>query len=172
MPLPTATIDKMPDADRQKVLDAIMAGTSLRKIASMVGVSAQAVNNYKHKVVLPALKTARQIQSFQPIAASSSQQLTETARLTQDIVRASPFRERLESLWERTDKNLSKAEKAGELGNAAKLIGQGHKNLEILGRATGELEVATGANIAIQIVLPGEASSAAPAFDFDITATK
>jgi hypothetical protein len=40
----------------------------------------------------------------------------------------------------------------------APLMNQAHKNLELLGRVTGEIEQSAAANFAIQIVLPGAPS--------------
>jgi hypothetical protein len=68
-------------------------------------------------------------------------------------VTASPFRDRLEQLWGRTDRALTQAEQDKELSVIAPLLNQAHKNVELLGRVTGELEVASPM-IAIQIVCP------------------
>lgn len=83
---------------------------------------------------------------------------------------ASTFRDRLEQVYLRIDRHMDRAERAqrvvadpdtGELMPVgedlkvmAPLINQAHKNIEMLGRATGELEPAQSNSIAIQIVLP------------------
>lgn len=129
---------------------------------------------YKKRVVKPALRLAQKVQSFQQFESVDSVQVTQHTALTRDIVQASPFRERLENLWNRTQKAADRAEKAvrvvkdqesGELvpvgpdvSAIAPILNQAHKNVELLGRVTGELQENTGrANVAIQIVIPNAA---------------
>jgi hypothetical protein len=79
------------------------------------------------------------------------------------------FRERLEKLWQRADRTLDKAEAAVRVsedheGNAvfgarditpiAPLLNAAQKSLELLGRATGELEPEGRQSFAIQIICP------------------
>jgi hypothetical protein len=176
-------IENLPEVQRKKVVDALISGVSLRKVGEMAGCSVTAVMAYKKRVVKPALRTAHQVQHFQAVTSLDSQRFQEHAALTRDIVQASPFRERLEKLWDRADKALDKAENAVRtrvvdgvevweeqgLQAIAPLLNQAHKNVELLGRVTGELEVAAGSNIAIQIVLPQVAaipsSELAPAYE-------
>ena len=168
-------IENLPEAQRKKVLDALITGVSLRKIGEMAGCSVTAVMAYKKRVVKPALKLAHQVQSFQQVDSIDSVKVASHAALTRDIVQASPFAARLEKLWQRVDKSLDKAESAVRtktidgvevweeqgLQAIAPLMNQAHKNLELLGRVTGELEVAAVSNIAIQIVLPQAGSGVA-----------
>jgi hypothetical protein len=91
----------------------------------------------------------------------------------QDSPRISLFRQRLERLHNRVDKALDRAEDAvrvatdkegrlvavgSDLSPLASLLSQAHKNLEILGRATGELEPQMSQGISIQIVCPAAPS--------------
>lgn len=149
-----SVIDNLPEAQRRKVVDALLAGESLRAVAKIAGVSHTQVDRYKRNTVMPALKAAQQVQSLQPLPETNMEAIRQQAVLTRDIVRASPFRDRLEKLWERTDKALDKVEKTQDLAPMAPLLNQAHKNCEMLGRATGELESAANNSVAIQIVMP------------------
>jgi hypothetical protein len=73
-------------------------------------------------------------------------------------------------LWGRTDRALDRAEGAvrvvtdretGELvavgpdvAAIAPILNQAHRNIEMLGKVTGELEAAAAVQVAIQIVVP------------------
>ncbi len=83
------------------------------------------------------------------------------------------FRQRLEKLQGRVDRALDRAENAvrvverdGNLAAAgpdlsalAPLLNVAHKNLEMLGRATGELDPSAGSQIALQIICPSTGSA-------------
>lgn len=96
---------------------------------------------------------------------------------TQAIVAApsiSIFRSRLEKLHGRIDRTLDKAEEAvrvvdvdgkmvsvgSDLSPMAPLFNAASKNLEMLGRATGELEPVGAGSVSIQIVCPSAGSPA------------
>lgn len=166
-------IDSLPKEKRQKVLDMLLRGESLREIAKIAGVSHVAVQGYKRKVVMPAIRTAQKVQSLQEVSDDPGKVVTEQSRLTRAIVGASPFRDRLEQLWGRTDRALSQAEQDKELSVMAPLLNQAHKNVELLGRVTGELEVSTPM-VAIQIVCPVTENrpSAAAAQTIDISLSR
>lgn len=135
---------------RKQVVDALLQGKSLREVGKIAGVSHTVVQDYKRKVFIPALKTAQQIQSLQPLAASNLEVAQEQIGLTRTIVSASPFRDRLEKLWAKCETAVETA----EIQQLAPILGQAHKNLEMLGRATGELESVTNNSVQIQIVVP------------------
>ena len=149
-----SVIDNLPEAERRKVVDALLAGETLSTVGKMVGISAVAVKAYKDRVIVPAIKAAQKVQAIQGIPPTNAETIQQQTALTRDIVRASPFLDRLEKLWERTDRALDKAETASELAVMPGLLNQGHKNLELLGRVTGELETPAQQQIAIQIVMP------------------
>ena len=93
-------------------------------------------------------------------------------RLAVEALVAAPvfslFRQRLETLHARVDKALERAESAvrvvnqggklvaagADLSPIAPLLSVAHKNLEMLGRMTGEREQQSGASLSIQIVCP------------------
>ena len=80
-------------------------------------------------------------------------------------------------MWVRTDRALDKAEKAvrvvkdsqgnvvdiaEDLGAIAPLLNQAHKNVALLGKATGELIEAPQIQVGVQVVMPA-APAATPA---------
>lgn len=147
------TIDSLPSEKRQKVLDMLLRGEPLRDVAVIAGVSHQAIARYKRRVVIPAIRTAAKVQAIEQVSGNSASIIESQTRLTKAIVTSSPLRDRMEQLWGRTDRALTQAEKNKELSVIAPLLNQAHKNLELLGRVTGELEV-SAPTIAIQIVCP------------------
>jgi hypothetical protein len=149
-----SVIDNLPEVQRSKVVDALLAGQPLRKVAKLVGISAQQVGEYKTKVLLPAILTAQKVQALQGVTKPNAVRVAEQTSLTRDIVKSSPFRERVEKLWGVTDESIEKAKADGDIHLLAPLINQAHKNCEILGRATGELESVANNSVAIQIVYP------------------
>lgn len=184
-------IDNLPEAQRERILDALLSGEKMADIARELGISRQAVSDYRRRVVKPAVKVARKLQESEP--AQQHMQMTtlrdsnkvdtrKVASLTKQVVKASPFRDRLEALWGRTDRALDRAENAvrtvtdretGELvavgpdvAAIAPVLNQAHKNLELLGRVTGELVETPTVQMAIQIVVPAVAP--APASDADV----
>ena len=163
-----------------------MAGEKLVTVAKMAGCSVQAVAAFKKRIFKPALKLAAQIQPYQQVNSleiSEPVKVAQHAALTRDILGSSPFQERLQRLWHRTEKALDKAETAvreikdthgnvvalaDDLSAVAPLLNQAHKNVLILGRATGELETSAAVGIAIQIVLPAPPNSAPKKDDCDV----
>lgn len=154
-------IDSLPAERRQKVVDALLRGESLRDVAKVAGVTHQAIARYKRVIVMPAIRAAQKVQAAQQLTDTSASVVESQTRLTKAIVAASPFRDRLEELWSRTDKALTQAEESKELGVMAPLLNQAHKNVELLGRVTGELEV-SAPMVAIQVVCPVEIRPAGP----------
>lgn len=173
------TIDNLPEAERLSIIDELLSGVKMSAIADRLNISRQAVSDYRRKVVGPAVKVARKLQQVEqpqrdaPIAIARAHNIEETSKvaaLTKQVVQASPFRDRLESLWGRTDRALDRAENAvrtvtdretGELvavgpdvSAIAPILNQAHRNIEMLGKVTGELEAAPTLQLAIQIVVP------------------
>ena len=105
---------------------------------------------------------------------------TQATQTVQRAIEAAPalsiFRAGIDKLRDRIDRTLDKAESAqrvvdvegtlvavgADLAVLAPLCNQMHKNLELLGRATGELEPTGGSSVSIQIVLPGMTPEAEP----------
>jgi hypothetical protein len=93
----------------------------------------------------------------------------------------SMFRQRLEKLHACADRALDRAETSvrvvkdergrlvavgADLSPIAPLLNQAHKNLEMLGRATGELELVGGPSLSIQIICPSAPADAMPRVTF------
>lgn len=172
-------IDALPQAERSKVLDRIMNGESNSSIARSLGIHPSTVANYKKRVVHPALRTATQIASVQRNGSECRVLTSQDADTAKQIVISSPFQERLRATWERIERTLDRAENAvqvtedgdpvGEdLAILAPLLNQAHKNLELLGKASGELmDKAAAPSIAIQVVVPASTIARPANHDFD-----
>ncbi len=168
---------------RTLIDESFLANESLRSIQAKISpyVSVMALQRYRKQVILPAVNNAAMVAKFCKDKTSNSQPAI--ANLTKDVaeklLQASPFRQRLESLWVRTEKAVTRAETAvrtvtdrdtGELVAAgpdvsaiAPLLNQAHKNLELLGQVTGELQSAQGSgSTTIQIVTPAVTIQAGP----------
>ncbi len=73
------------------------------------------------------------------------------------------FRSRLEKLHGRIDNAIDRAEERPDLfGVLPPLFNQAAKNLEMLGRATGELEPQSHGHMSIQIICPVAPADAPP----------
>ena len=162
-------IDKLPETKRQQVINAILEGKSLREVAVLAGVAHTAIARYKRCVVTPAIRQSQKVAAFEQLTTTAVEQTQAVAIGTRNIIACSPFRAQLASLKERTERALDKVERDDKrLALMAPLIAQGHKNVELLGRATGELEQAAGPQIAVQIVIPasqGPLDASSPAAD-------
>src|ERR1700722_9682849 len=159
---------------KAQILQKMVDGIPLRSIARglVPPVSVMALQRYKANVVKPiiAKATPKTIPSPRPVPAIENAVTVQTVtQAVHDAPVVSIFRQRLEKLHGRVDRLLDKAEEAikvmpdedgvlcavgKDLGVAAPLLAQAHKNLEILGRATGELEPQGSGAVSVQIVCP------------------
>lgn len=100
-------------------IDAALVGhvASIRRIAAQHGVSATALR--RHRAHLSA--TLRQ------------------SAEAHEVARGVSLRERMESLYQRTDRLLAQAEQAADLRIAASLVAQVRANVDLMARLTGEL---------------------------------
>ncbi len=186
--MPGFSVDAHPQ--KSKIVEGILAGKSVRDIAAGVSprIAYCAVQRYKVNVIKPILTRAEESSRVlninlgtkqAPVALTTDtqvQQVTQNAAMDRPTL--SIFRQRLENLHGRIDRSLDKAENAvrvirdkkGEikhitedLSPIAPLVSQAHKNLELLGRATGELEPENGSgSVSIQIVCPQSPENAMP----------
>lgn len=90
------------------------------------------------------------------------------------------FRQRVEKMYGRIERTMDRAESAvrvvdvdgtlvpvgSDLSPMAPLFNAASKNLEMLGRATGELEPTGGSSVSIQIVCPAAPANAMPRITF------
>ena len=189
--MPNFAIDDHPQ--RQKIIDGILAGKSTRYVGDSVSprVPHTVVQRYKVNVIKPMLQRAEESNRIlignkilKPKPADLSEHppaVQAVQQAIQDAPALSLFRQRIEKINSRIDRHMDKAETAirvrrdkdgnevviGEdLGVLAPLINQAHKNAELLGRATGELEPQGGSGISIQIVCPSAPLEAMPRVSF------
>lgn len=180
---PSYSIEDHPQKDL--IVKRIIEGLPSRKVVSgiMPAVSHSTVQRYKVNIIKPIIARAAetdrivlgdQTEIKRPIPLSDDTNVRQTAiQAIKDAPVVSIWREKVNSLIGRTERTLDKAEAAvrmqrDEDGNEvfaapdlavmAPLINASWKGLEILGRATGELEPQGGTGISIQIVLPRSGS--------------
>lgn len=175
----TYAVDSHPQ--KQLIIDGILAGRSARSIASSLAppIHFNAIQRYRTNVVKPLLATASKstiVESTNKVNAPAIVPLSDDSQVIQQVhnsIQAAPavsiFRRRLEKLYGTLDRTIEKAETAvrvtydkegnevaiaSDLSAVAPLANQIHKGLEILGRATGELEPQGASGVSIQIVCP------------------
>ncbi len=167
---PANAVDALPPATRAAVIDGILKGAKFRDIAKICGLSAATILRYRDKVVLPSLQVQpgkqpmRQATSHETVAVPTSIPLSRHVPAlqpiaTQDVMRTSPVRDRVQSLWATTHKAVRKASGDDKhFGALPGLLNQAHKNVEMLAKLTGELQDGRGGGgpaVAIQIVYHG-----------------
>jgi hypothetical protein len=159
-----SVIDSLPPAQHRKVIDALLAGKSLRKVALLAGVSHTVVDDYKRRTFLPTLQAAQKINAVKELAQSPEQQIVETTTLTRASLAADPILSRIAHHQKTIDAAIvdASAEKKGR--DIAALISTDLKGLELDAKLTGRLDNA-GPNIAIQIVCPASELPDEPAGD-------
>jgi len=142
-----AVIDNLPKPMREQILTAIMAGESSSKVAKLAGVSRQAIDQYRTRVVRPAIQVAAKVQQSQEVDRATISYVRDTAKLAHDIAKASPVRESLdkyrfglETALERIAAIGAKPDAtAAEIAAIGPVARAAHENLRILGELTGEL---------------------------------
>jgi hypothetical protein len=174
MARPNASFAVENHPQKPQILQQMIDGVPLRAISGSLvpRISVMALQRYKVNVVnkIVARTTVRTIPKERPVPDDRNPVTVQTVeQAVHDAPVVSLFRARLEKLHGRVDKALTQAESAvtviqdedGELKAVgrdlkvlAPLFGQAHKNLEILGRATGELEPQGSPPMAIQIICP------------------
>jgi len=148
-------IDRLPN--RRKIIDAMLAGVSDRKIAKMAGVSHVAVNAYRREILQPQLQTAAKAHQFSKLAdrmGIEPPEAGQVAALTQEIVKGNVFLDRAELLWQQCLDGVKDAKEAvrthkdrngkvvfdgRDFAALAALLNQAHRNLELFGRGAGYL---------------------------------
>lgn len=172
----TSVIDSLPETERSKIVSDLLSGASQTAVARKLGVSRQAVSQYTRRVLRPAMQSAAKLQSLQGLSSDPSQLTAENKLLVRQAV-SSPFMERHSYVWDVVQESLERGRRAVQVtkdGDAvgedlavlAPLLNQAHKSLELLGKATGELQDKSAAPVvSIQIVVPAN-PSAAPRVEF------
>ena len=154
MPRIGHAIENLPKATRDEVLNAILAGETLTSVSVRLHVSRQAVSSWYNRVVKPAISVAQKTQSItrarEDYPLSTQQVISEQHTLTRDLVKASPVRERVESVWAKTLQFMGEC----DVDNGAPILNAATKQVELLARLTGELKDNTGASLTLNIVCP------------------
>jgi len=167
---------------RQEIIDAILAGESLRKVGKMAGCSHTAVQAFKRKLQ-PSIARAAALADLEAYANKALKETSDDketqankikalTRAVADADTSALWRSRADSLWNRGDKYLSDAELARKVyhdkdGNPVfdgadfsaitGVMNQLHRNLELTGRAWGVLREDQAAGVHVEnmlVVLP------------------
>jgi hypothetical protein len=152
-----SVIDGLPQAQRQKVIDALLAGQSLRKVAKLAGVSHTVVDDYKRKVFTPTLNAAQKLNAVKELAQSPQEQVVATTTLTRAVLHSDPLLARIAEHQQTVDAAIGFACDNEDPKSVAALISTDLKGLELHARLTGRLESQQGPSVAIQIVCPAGA---------------
>jgi hypothetical protein len=147
----TPAIDKLPTALKQQVVDAILAGKSLRQVASLAGVSHVTVKDYRDKVVAPAVEAARQIQQSKSVATNLSIRATETAALTQTLAAADPIIAEIQRIRSERLEVQSEARADGEYGAWASMDRNNLSAIELEARLAGRLDSGSKTQVNVMV---------------------
>jgi hypothetical protein len=161
-----SVIDKLPEADRKKVIDALLAQKPLRDIAKAAGCSHTAVQNYRDRVLRPALETARKVNAITAVANSPIAVESNAQQLTRAHLATSPFVERMELLNSERARMKGRAELSGDLKAWAALDRNDITALELHAKLERVLDGApTGTTTIAFITLPGGNAGVGQALD-------
>ena len=114
-------------SEAKNIATALLAGASVREVASRYGFTKSTIARHQRLHVTPRRTPAE-------IAAPARLQAIEDHAMEMSVLRA------VHDLQVRTLKLLDQAEQASDRPNAARLIGEARRNLELVGRLTGELD--------------------------------
>jgi transcriptional regulator with XRE-family HTH domain len=149
----TRSIDQHPK--RNQIIDAILAGQSLRKVAKLAGVSHTAIADYKRKVVAPAVKNSAKSLVKNNVPAEVSEHIQECTELTHQAVAENPVISRVLEKMERYPRWLQAAENAADYRALSSLDGAETRTLELQAKLLGLLQDTAGTTTNVQIlVLP------------------
>lgn len=157
-------VDKLPEMLKRAVIAAILDQKPLREIGKIGGISHESVRRYRDDVLMPSL-TGNSYTAKELAPVSSNGVTKSDERLV---------RTRVDALWQRTEKALSRVESRADEDFSgrewAAVATVAHRNAELMGRMTGELQDKSGSgDINIQILMPATAhSSDANTIDVDV----
>ncbi len=146
-----SVIEKLPEAQRKKVVDALLAGQSLRKVAKIAGVSHTQVDDYKRTKFMPMLQAAQKLNAVRELAESPEDQITNTSNLTRAALAADPLLSRISRHQATLDAEIASA--TGDARGVAALIGTDLRGIELHAKLTGRLD-APAHQTNIMIVCP------------------
>jgi hypothetical protein len=155
-----SAIDKHPQ--KQRIIDGLLAGESLRKIAASVtpSVSHVVIQRYRKSVVAPALNNAsvltrvlHQNGLLDPVEGEAPEAV-QAKQLTSLALTSDPILARIAKHQATLDDSIIDARADKDARGVASLVGTDLKGLELHCRLTGRLDASTGPTVAIQIVCP------------------
>jgi transcriptional regulator with XRE-family HTH domain len=163
---------------KAELIEALLAGMSLRKVAAMAGVSHTQVAEYKNKVLLPSLDRAAKIGKLEQLVQAAETNGLDTERLeglTKAVAAVSETKpgsamaarwfERQEDLYQSARDLYSNSLKAQRIYTTEKgeqvfngqdfaapvgVLNQLHRNQELAGRAAGVLAEGGAGSVNIQ----------------------
>ena len=167
-----SVIDSHPQ--RKEIIDAILAGGTLRGVADRFGVSGMAIHRFKKNVIAPAiLRTplSPNVLGNRPDALQAVADVQASRNVAQEEARLAPIIERLRKREARREALLSEAAEAKDFRGFASLDTCEHRDIELECRLAGLLDgPSTGSTTINQTVvlipaMPDMQSQAAPAID-------
>jgi hypothetical protein len=142
-------VEKLPEMLKRAVIAAILDQKPLREIGKIGGISHEAVRRYRDDVLMPSVTgnsyTAKELA---PVSANS------VTKPDEQLVRT-----RVDALWKRTETALTRVESRADADFSgrewAAVATVAHRNAELMGRMTGELQDKSSAgDVNIQILMP------------------
>ena len=140
-------IDNLPEAKRQEIVNALLAGKALREVAKLAGVSHTAVDIYKRKKFLPTLALAQKVNASSEVEQSLERQVTNVATLTKAVISAAPIISRIQKHQETLDQAILDARQEKDARGVAALIRTDLSGLELDARLTGLLDSGTHVHV-------------------------
>jgi 2-phospho-L-lactate guanylyltransferase (CobY/MobA/RfbA family) len=162
MARPNSTVDCHPD--RQKIIDAILAGKSLDFIAASVNppLNRFAIWRYAKNHVAPALQKSLTVakelhrKGLVELTPDDIRELPAAQVATRASLMAEPILARVRAHQETLDDAINGAMAEGDARSIAALVGADLKGLELQGRLNGALSEGQTTITAIQIVVPAD----------------
>jgi hypothetical protein len=146
-------IEQLPETARQQVIDALLAGKSLRDVAEIAGTSHVAVQRYKRNTFRPALRTAQQLRTSQQLSCNGAELTATTAALTKAVVGANPILRRIQEHSDTIDEAINAAGGEGDHKSIASLIRTDLVGLELTARLSGLLDASSAPQTVVAIAM-------------------
>ncbi len=128
---------------KQKIIDAIIAGQPYRDITAWTvpPVGRGVLSRFKASSLGSIRAKITEAQNSRSIYGGQSGEIVPSSVQRAAMqTQASPFRPRIDQLWAVAERSLVRAESADDVGQVAPLINAAMRTVEVLGRATGELQ--------------------------------
>jgi hypothetical protein len=161
-----STIDNLPPTERQRIIDRLIRGESAGLIAQELDISRAAVQAYKARYIKPALKAADLMASASDTQLFPHVPTHDVLANARNLVRTSPTQQRASQVYDMLMKDTRRARAAVQVTKDGDPIGEDmailppfynqlHKNLELTGKLTGEIQDKSGAPVVnVQVVIP------------------